>query len=125
MYLSTNSQVIRIKADATATTDEATWYTCAKSLDTSTGRLDALVNASGETNGTTPVNIVLSPASGHNRQCVSITLLNIDSVAHSYLVEFYNGSSAIIIHRVSLQPNEKVEYDRGRWLVYSDDGLTL
>ncbi len=67
-------------------------------------------NANFYTNSTTPVTLISGPGSGQI-QIQYFNLLNLDTIAHSFYVQYVDGASTRNVCVVTLQPGEVLEYN--------------
>lgn len=127
MHLTETADVIRIRLAGAVTTNELQWSTDWKILTTSSGALADIPRLAGETNGTTNVTIVTSPAATDSLQVARISVVNTDTITHTVTIEFYDGTDATLKKKATLQPGQSLEYTResGKWIVYSADGPAI
>jgi hypothetical protein len=79
--------------------------------------------AVANSNGTTPVDVVGSPASGVQRFLDAVNLLNADTVNQTVTVAYRASGTDYILTRVTLGPNERLAYGRdGEWRAYNAAG---
>jgi microcystin-dependent protein len=83
-----------------------------------------IYHADGALNGTTPVDIIGEPdfVSFNQRIVKNIAILNIDTVAHTFLM-IYNVDSGYALRIANVQVNEMVHYEDGEgWYVTDVNG---
>lgn len=79
--------------------------------------------AVGSSNGTTPVDVVASPASGVQRFLDSVSLYNGDTVNQTVTVAYRASGTDYVLTRVTLGPGERMAYGRnGEWQAYNAAG---
>lgn len=110
LILKTTSETIRIKLAGAATTTEL--YCTASFRDTSSTAIAPDSNMV-QSNGTTAVNIVDSPASGDKRLIEDMHVFNGDTASAAVTIEKYNGTTAYPIFVATLGVGEKIEYQSG------------
>jgi hypothetical protein len=78
----------------------------------------------GRTNGVTDVTIVTSPAATDSLQVKTIWVYNADSITHTVIIEFFDGTTATIKKIAVLQAGQALEYteESGKWTVYAASG---
>lgn len=64
----------------------------------------------GETNGTTPVALISSPAASHQRQLRYCSIYNSDTVNATVTVQFYDGSNTYVVFKVTIAPGLNIQY---------------
>lgn len=125
MNLTGTSDVIRFRLSSAHTTTAPDYYSASKILTVATGALGGLVRKQGVANGTTNVTCVDSPSGTEAVQVNQLTFNNVDTVDHTLIVEFYNGTTATKVRSaIDLPVGYTVEYTAtsGRWITYNADG---
>lgn len=124
LHLTEITDVIRIRLASTMVTNHLHWSTAWKILTISSGALGDIPRLAGRTNGTNNVTIVPSPAATDSLQINSIYVLNTDTVTHTVIIEFFDGTTATIRKIAVLSEGESLEYTReaGRWIIYNANG---
>lgn len=125
MYQSTTNDIIRFRCAAAHTTTALDVSCYSKVLDKATGRLEELVPVCTVSNGTTNVTISASPATGKNKGVESLSIVNLDTVTHTVIIEWYNGTVARRQHAAELAAGETLVYGRGDWSVYNPTGKEI
>jgi len=125
VYQAATTDIIRIRTGEAIDTNQLPWTSHAKRLDTTSGRLEALVPLAGLTSGTENVTVSTAPTSGKHKALELLTIINRDAVEHTVIVEAFDGTTATIVHSGTLSVDEKIEYSRGLWRTYSPDGILI
>jgi hypothetical protein len=105
--LDATTKSLQAASDATATTTEPVFYAC---------YVDDTVNAStpgenhGSLTGTSDAMLAAAPAANTQRELKFITITNVDTVSHLIVVKLDQSGTDTTIHRVTLQPNEIMQY---------------
>lgn len=116
MLFGSNS-VIKIVTDATAATTEPTIalnyldYLIGQNAPVAGGPFDTAAS----TTGTTPLQVVGSPASGNERQPTFIVIYNPDTVARTITLQKVTGSTVIVLFSATMQPKDQARYAFGQW----------
>ena len=71
----------------------------------------------GVLNGTTPVTVVGSPGASTQRRIKEISVYNADSVAHTVIAQYYDGTHTEIMVKKSLSPGATLWYGGGQWQI--------
>jgi hypothetical protein len=125
MYQSTTNDIIRFRCGAVHTTTPLDVSCFSKVLDKATGRLEELVPVCTVSNGTTNVTVSTAPASGKNKGIEGLIAINLDTVTHTVIIEWYNGTVARRQHSAELAAGESLVYARGDWSVYNPTGKEI
>ena len=114
MWLASGSQ-LEISLGEVATT-ELPWVICYRDTDAN-GRTSAPVQVNGTTNDTTVVVALAGPSAGM-RAIMSVSILNIDNVAHNPLVNVNVGGTLATEAKASIAVNSSLRYSPRRgWYV--------
>jgi hypothetical protein len=121
--LDTTNKSIRIYSDVTATTAEPVWVTSFDDIQVIPNKIFTPGSLDGSTNGTTPITVVSSPASGMYRNIKYINVCNVDSNVHVITVELLNNVTERKLIQVTLNPGEELIFNDGKsWTVYNSIG---
>lgn len=112
----TNEEII-ISVDGAATTDEATFFCSFRTRTSTTFEAD---NQTGQTNSVSAQVVCPSPASGEQNLVDYINVFNIDTVSHTYTIQWWDGSNFSTLHVVTLESGAKCEYIEGAGWVDSN-----
>lgn len=115
---------IRARSDATATVNEPTVDLSFKILNTiSPANLINIPKQVTALNGTTNVTVSSSPTANNPKQVIHCVITNRDTVAHTVVLERFDGSTATPLHSVYLLAGEKSEYSsESLWHRYTAKG---
>lgn len=71
-----------------------------------TQAVSAIGSTDGVTNGTTAVEVLAAPASGHTRQVLTLTVPNEDTAIASLILQYNNNGTRRKIGKFSLDPDD-------------------
>jgi len=117
------TEVIRVSMAGAPATNQPEFFASWTNLDGTPSPLSG--NTEGELNGSTPVTIIPSPSTGQ-RQAKHWTVFNNDTAAVLLTFEFYDGTNARTLARVSLEPNYRVTWEPSTlWRIYNSNGILV
>lgn len=125
MYQSTTNDIIRFRCLAAHATTALDATCDSKILDKATGRLEELVSLPVVSNGTTPVTLSTAPATGKNKAVEGTRIVNLDTISHTVIVEWHNGTITRRQHTAILASGESLVYAGGDWSVYNPSGKEI
>jgi hypothetical protein len=113
----TSSKIIMVTSTTADTAVSASWAD--NTATTLTGGNDNTL-----TNTAAATDIVPSPAASTQRQVKNISIYNYDTTdSQTILITQTDGVISAVVFRKTLLPNEKAEYDGGKWVTYSAQGI--
>lgn len=119
MILDTTTKSLQIKLNAAPATNQLTCVATYADITTSSftpGSTDS------QTNGTTAVTAVASPASGTQRQIKSVMIYNADTAAAVVTVIFNNNSTLRTLVSVTLQVGDTLQFAENAWTTIDAGG---
>jgi hypothetical protein len=119
MILSSTSELLRLRLDATVATSQLAWVTSFNDITTTTF---VAGDADGNSNNATDVTIVGSPAATTQRQVTTINVYNNDTLSRVVTVEKFDGTNARVLVRARLAPGDTLYWSReAGWTVSKGD----
>lgn len=81
------------------------------------------INFGVNSNGSSYVSLVTSPALGEQKELHSATFFNLDTTSKTVTVEFFDGTNGFVLFQATLAPNEALCYDNNNgWRVFATSG---
>ena len=122
MILDTTNKSLQFKLASSVTTNQLSCVTSWADMATSAFTPGS---TSSQTNDTSAVTIVSSPASGVQRQIKSIEIYNDDTVDATVVVLYNDNSTLRTLVRISLVPGETLQFAENKWSVIDTAGRIL
>ncbi len=111
MLIDNTSDLIQFKLNGAITTNQLPFVA---SYNNFTATTVTPVKNTGQSNSTSAVNIVPSPASGEQNQLRFFSIYNADTVSATVIVQVYDGSNTRIIYQAVLAVGDELFYDDGK-----------
>lgn len=111
IILKNTSEILRVTLATTVTTNQLQCFASFRN------RTDTTFNADSNyalTNGTTPINLVTSPAASTQRIVDFISVKNTDTTAKTVTISIFDGVNIWILYRAILGVDESIEYAEGQ-----------
>lgn len=106
----TSSDSLILQLSAAIATSQLDWMAYSADISTSTFGMSGLTPSNGQSNNTSEVTAVAAPLAGSVRQVRWFTVYNRDTVAATVIVSHANGATRRRLVRVTLQPDECLEW---------------
>lgn len=119
MILDSTSKSIQFVLGSAVATNQ---LSCVTSWADMTGSTFTSGSTTSQTNNTTAVTIVASPASSTQRQVKGIGIFNADTALATVSVVYNNSSTLFKLVSISLQPGETLQFADDEWSVIDTEG---
>lgn len=116
--ITSTSHLIRFRLNASHTTNPVEAFFTGRNISATD---ITPINLGVNSNGTSNVTLVSSPASSQQKELHSANFINLDTTSKTVTVEYFDGTNGFVLFQATLAPNEMLEYKNG-WRVFATTG---